>query len=242
MSTLEEHKVTLVTGGAGGLGREIVRQLVDDGYFVVAHFFSSEGGAFTLREELGDQCAVVKADVSLKEEVRTMVEHISDRYGTLHNLINNAGVTADNLLVKQSEDEWDRLIDINLKGCFNCMQAVVPLMIDSGGGNIINISSFSGLRGKRGQAAYSASKAGMIGLGRAAAQEFGALNIRINTVLPGYLDTPMGRTAGKAMQTARSQSLLGTLSDPREVARFISYLCGAKHITGQIFSLDSRIV
>jgi 3-oxoacyl-[acyl-carrier protein] reductase len=193
-------------------------------------------------KEIGTRCRIFKADVSSTGNVSKMAGFVRTTFGKLDNLINNAGITADGLLIKYSEQEWDNIIDINLKGCFNCIQAMVPLMEGAEGGHIINISSYSGLKGKEGQPAYSASKAGMIGLGRSLAKELSDRNIRVNTILPGYMETAMGTNAKKAMARAKRESLIDTLSDPVEVAGFVAYLCSTRNITGQIFSLDSRIV
>lgn len=176
------------------------------------------------------------------EEVLAMTEKILDRFGRLDVVINNAGTTKDNLLLRQSEEEWDETIRTNLTGCFNTIKAMAPAMIRSGGGHIVNISSYSGVKGKQGQPAYSASKAALLGLTRSAALELAGYNIRVNAILPGYMPTAMGAAAGKAAESAREMSLLKGLSDPAEVSRFIVYLLQTGGITGQIFSLDSRII
>ena len=167
---------------------------------------------------------------------------IEKRFGRLDAVINNAGITKDNLLLRQSEGDWDRLINTNLKGCFNVIRAMAPLMERSGGGHMLNISSYSGVKGKAGQAAYSASKAALIGLSHTVAKELAGHGIRVNVLLPGYMMTEMGAGAQKAMEKAREESISNNLSDPLEVAAFVAYLLGTKNITGQVFSLDSRII
>ncbi len=237
-----KRKISLVTGGAGGLGRAIVRKLASDGHQTVLNFRSSQTEAEDIRTEIGDNCHLIRADVSSMTEVEKMAEYINNNFGRLDNLINNAGITKDGLLIRYAESDWERLIDINLKGCFNCIQAMVPLMKNARGGHIINISSYSGVKGKEGQSAYGAAKAGLIGLGRSVAKELSDQNIRVNTVLPGYMETKMGKEAIKAIDLAKRESLLNVLSDPVEVANFIAYLCSTKNVTGQIFSIDSRII
>ncbi len=236
-----KRKISLVTGGAGGLGSAIVRKLASEGHEIVLNFRSSLTEAEDIRTEIGENCHIIRADVSSMTEVEEMAEYIGNNFGRLDNLINNAGITKDGPLIRYAENDWDRLIDNNLKGCFNCIQAMVPLMKNAGG-HIINISSYSGVKGKEGQPAYSAAKAGLIGLGRSVARELSDLNIRVNTVLPGYMETKMGKKATKAIGLAKRESLLNVLSDPYEVAGFIAYLCSTENVTGQIFSIDSRII
>jgi 3-oxoacyl-[acyl-carrier protein] reductase len=237
-----KRKISLVTGGAGGLGSVIVRKLASEGYEIVLNFRSSLTDAENIKTEIGENCHIIRADVSSLPEVEEMAEYIDNNFGRLDNLINNAGITKDGPLIRYAESDWDLLIDNNLKGCFNCIQMMVPLMKNAGGGHIINISSYSGVKGKEGQPAYSAAKAGLIGLGRSLAKELSDQNIRVNTVLPGYMETKMGKEATKAISLAKKESLLNVLSDPDEVAEFIAYLCSTKNVTGQIFSLDSRII
>jgi 3-oxoacyl-[acyl-carrier protein] reductase len=242
-SILESNeKISLVTGGAGGLGRAITRKLARYGQQVILNYRSSSTEAEDIRYDIGDKCHVIRADVSSMTEVEKMAEYVKSNFGKLNYLITNAGITHDGLLIRYDERDWDRVIDNNLKGCFNCIQAMVPLMKNAGGGHIIVISSYSGVKGKTGQSAYAAAKAAMIGLARSAAIELSDQNIRVNTVLPGYMETGMGKKASEAMETAKSESLLNALSDPEEVAEFIAYLCSTMNVTGQVFSIDSRII
>jgi 3-oxoacyl-[acyl-carrier protein] reductase len=224
-----KRKISLVTGGAGGLGSVIVRKLASEGYEIVLNFRSSLTDAENIKTEIGENCHIIRADVSSLPEVEEMAEYIDNNFGRLDNLINNAGITKDGPLIRYAESDWDLLIDNKL-------------MKNAGGGHIINISSYSGVKGKEGQPAYSAAKAGLIGLGRSLAKELSDQNIRVNTVLPGYMETKMGKEATKAISLAKKESLLNVLSDPDEVAEFIAYLCSTKNVTGQIFSLDSRII
>jgi 3-oxoacyl-[acyl-carrier protein] reductase len=173
-------------------------------------------------------------------EVSGMAREVENRWGRLDVLINNAGISRDALLVRLDEADWDQVLKVNLRGCLNTARAFVPLLEAAGGGHIINISSRSGLSGRAGQAAYSASKAALLGLTLSLAAELGPLDIRVNALLPGYMPTGMGKRNEKAMERARKESMLKRLSEPSEAASFVLWLAGTENITGQIFTLDSR--
>ncbi len=229
----------LITGAGRGLGKEVATALSKAGHAVAVNYCHSEKEARLLAEALGNAIAL-RADVGDMRQVIRMAEEINDRWGRLDALINNAGVASDDLLIKTRTEDWDEVMRVNLKGAFNATKAFAPLLRESGGGHIINISSHSGLRGKAGQAAYSAGKAGLIGLTFSLAKELAPYNIRVNAVLPGYMPTSMGEGAEGAMKRAKEESLLRRLSDPREVAWFIAWLLGTEGVTGQVFTLDSR--
>jgi 3-oxoacyl-[acyl-carrier protein] reductase len=235
--------VALVTGASRGFGSGLAKALSAEGYSVALNYRTSDKEAFGLLHEMGKADALlVKADVGDMKQVERMAAEIEKKFGRLDVIINNAGVTMDNLLLRQSEKEWDETIRTNLRGCFNIMQVLSPVIARSGGGHIVTISSYSGVKGKAGQAAYSASKAAVLGLTRTAAIELAEHNIRVNAVLPGYMATGMGTGAERAMGKAKQDSVLGKLSDPGEVAAFILYLLKTKNITGQVFGLESRIL
>jgi 3-oxoacyl-[acyl-carrier protein] reductase len=234
-------KVAVVTGGSRGLGREVALALGGSGYRVAVNYHQSAEESAAVVSAIHEQSMAVKADVGSLREVEMMVDEIFGRWGRIDVLINNAGITRDGLMMRYGEADWDEVIRVNLKGCFNTVKSVAPLMITSGGGHIVNVSSYAGLRGKTGQAAYSASKASVIGLTSALAGELGRHNIKVNCVLPGYMPTHMGRHAEGAMKKAREESALGCLSDPGEVAGFIAYLVTTSTVSGQVFSLDSRL-
>ena len=232
----------LITGATGGLGKQIALTLSSQGYSVAVNYASSDDKAAALIRTIGSTALGLKADVGDSRQVQDIAGKIAKEYGRLDVIINNAGITQDNLLLKQSEPEWDTILRTNLKGCYNVIRLLSPLMIQTGGGHIINISSYAGVKGKAGQAAYSASKAALLGLTISAAQELSAYHIRVNAVLPGYMMTEMGMKAGKAAEKARAESILNTLSLPENVADFILYLVKTRNISGQVFSLDSRIL
>jgi len=235
-------KVALITGGASGLGRHVSRALLDQGYRIAVNYLNSAENGQEIMAQAGDRAISLRADVGDSSQVRKMIWRIEQIFGRLDLLINNAGITRDSLLIKQTENDWDAVIRTNLTGCFNLLTAAAPLMIKSGGGHIINISSYSGVKGKAGQAAYSASKAGLIGLTISAAHELAGHNIRVNAVVPGYMPTGMGAAAITAMKQAQEQSVLETLSGPSEIARCIVIVAEMGYITGQVLSLDSRII
>ncbi len=234
------NNAALVTGGSGGLGRSIVFALCRCGFKVILNYLKSDSIVSELSKTLGSQIIPVKADVGKYDDVSKMADLVIKRVGKIDVVINNAGITRDSLLIKQKEEDWDFVVNINLKGAFNTIRACAPLMKD--GGHIINISSFSGIKGREGQAAYSASKSALVGLTKTAASELAQHGIRVNAIIPGYMPTNLGRQTKGAMQTALRESLLNRLSDPEEVSNFIIYLIGTKNITGQIFCLESRIV
>ncbi len=232
--------VALVTGGSGGLGGEIVSALIKEQFKVVINYFQNEPSIPTINFSYPGQILKIKADISSYLDVQQMVDSISKLFGKVDLIINNAGITRDSILIKQKEEDWDLVIDINLKGTFNIIKAFAPLM--ERGGHIINISSYSGIKGKAGQSAYSASKAGIIALTKVAALELSEYNIKVNAIIPGYLPIGMGARAKMAIEDARNLSILKRLSDPREVINFILFLIKTENITGQIFCIESRIV
>ncbi len=238
----QAKKVALITGAARGLGRHLAERFVADGYAVVINYLHDSQTAKYMIENRASDALTVKADVGDADQVRDMVRQTIDYFGRLDVVINNAGITKDNLLIKQTEEEWDTIIRTNLTGCFHIMRAAVPLMTETGGGHIINISSYAGMKGKSGQAAYSASKAALIGLTRTAASELAGQNIRVNAIIPGYMATHMGSQSSKAMVQAAEDSLFKRLSDPARIAQSIVEFAALDYITGQVISLDSRLL
>jgi 3-oxoacyl-[acyl-carrier protein] reductase len=234
--------VALVTGASRGLGKEIAFALAKNGYAVFVNYLSADKETSELIRSIGRDAHSIRADVGDAAQVRAMADLIEKESGRLDVVINNAGITKDSLLIKQSEKEWDSIIATNLKGCFNIIKTMAPLMVKSGGGHIVNISSRSGVCGKAGQTAYSASKAALLGLTYTCAAELAVHNIRVNTVLPGFMMTDMGMGAGTAMEQAVGKSMLHRLSDPAEVAALVLSIVQTQNITGQVFSLDSRLL
>lgn len=233
--------VAVVTGASRGFGRQTAITLLRAGYHVALNYNESEPDAGGTAGRAVENIMAVKADVGVSSQVEAMAESIYKRWGRVDALINNAGITRDKLLLRCTEDDWEDVLKVNLKGCFNTVRTFAPLLQKSGGGHIVNIASYSGARGRAGQAAYSASKAAVLGFTYSMAKELAEYDIRVNSILPGYMPTDMGRNAGAAMKAALEESLLKRLSDPAEAAGFIAYLLTTKNITGQVFNLDSRI-
>jgi 3-oxoacyl-[acyl-carrier protein] reductase len=233
--------IAVVTGASRGLGRHIAAALHNHGYHVALNYRYGMRGAEELASSFNGKGMAVEADVGELKQVEEIAGKVFSQWGRIDALINNAGITRDGLLMNYKEADLDEVIRVNLKGCFNTAKCFVPFMRKSGGGHIISVSSSSGSKGRAGQAAYSASKAGILGLTYGLAKELARFNIRVNAVVPGYMPTDMGIKTKKAIGRAEEESLLGRLSDPFEISEFIAYLLTTEHITGQVFSLDSRL-
>ncbi|MCL5024136.1 MAG: SDR family oxidoreductase [Nitrospirae bacterium] len=233
--------VAVVTGASRGLGRRTALLLGKSGYHVAVNYYRSPNEAREVAAGTDLPSLAVRADVGNLRDVAEMAETVFRQWGRVDVLINNAAITRDGLMMRYGEKDWDEVIRVNLRGCFNTVKSFAPLMSRSGGGHIINLSSRSGMKGKAGQVAYGAAKASLIGLTRTLARELAPDNIKVNCLLPGYMATEMGTHAKDAMKAAQGESILSRLSDPGEVAGFIAYLVGTETITGQVFCLDSRL-
>ncbi|MBI4777799.1 SDR family NAD(P)-dependent oxidoreductase [Candidatus Desantisbacteria bacterium] len=238
------NRVVIITGASRGLGARLAQYFSDKGFAVAVNYNESKDKAEDLVQALrenGRDAVAIPADVSKPDQVRSMVDTVLSLWGRIDVLVNNAGVVSDSLLVKTSNHVWEKIIKTNLSGIFTCIRAVSEIMVKQGEGHIINISSISGVHGQVGQAAYAASKAGILGLSMSAAKELGEYNIRVNTVLPGYLLTDMGMSADRARDQAAKISVLHKLSSLDEVACFVVNLTQMTSISGQVFNLDSRV-
>lgn len=232
----EKSRVALVTGAAGGLGQALVSELAAQGWKVVAGWHTAEPRS--------DHPAVwpVKMDVTDRGAILSTVDQILGRWGRIDLLINNAGCTADQSTWQIREEDWERVLNVNLKGAFMCAQAVLHSMVRQRDGHILNVASYAARAGTRGQAAYAAAKAGVIGLTESLAKEVGPHNVRVNAVLPGVLPTPMTtKLSAATLAQFAAANALGRLNSVAEVARFIVFLAGTADISGQLFQLDSRI-
>ena len=229
-------RVALITGASGGLGRALVAEFLAQGWRVVAGFHHE-----TVHTE-SVSLLPLPLDVTSRDAVAAAVGQTLSRWQRIDLLINNAGNTADNLVGQLSDDDWQRVLDVHLKGAFLCSQAVLRPMLKQRDGHILNIASFSARTGNRGQANYAAAKAALLGLTTSLAKEVGSRNVRVNALLPGVLPTPMTANL-KPDQLAdfAAANALGRINDLAEVARFAAFLAGTQNISGQFFQLDSRI-
>jgi 3-oxoacyl-[acyl-carrier protein] reductase len=233
-------RYALVTGASRGIGAEIARALGEAGFSVAVGYAEAHAEAAEVVAGLPDGSFAVRADVSDRTQVAAMATEVGRRFGRLDVLVNNAGLARDALIVRAAEADWERVISVNLSGAAWLIRACLPLLEVAGSAHVVNVSSRSGLMGKAGQAAYSASKAGLIGLTHSLAAELGPSGVRVNAVVPGYVPTEMGLSATEAMDAARAASLLGVLGDAHEVGSFIAWLVSTRGVTGQYFVLDSR--
>ncbi len=246
MTAAERKRVVIITGASRGLGKEIALRFGMAGDRVVVNYQSHEQGAGDVAAEIrraGGDAALFRADVRNAVDVDEMVNDTVKRWGSVDVLVNNAGVKKDGLILRMMEQDWDEIIGANLTGPFNCIRAVAKIMSKQKNGHIISVSSIVGMHGREGQANYASSKAGVIGLTKACAKELGRFNIKVNSVLPGYLVTGMGQTvSGAARDRILRENALCRASTPNEVADFIYHLSLMENVSGQVFNLDSRIV
>jgi len=243
-SMVLEGKRAIVTGGSLGIGRAISLDLAANGAEVAFTYRRHGEEARQVAEkiqEMGRKAQVLQADVASFEDAQKIVKKVQEEFGGLDILVNNAGMNWDGVIWKMSEEQWDRVIEVNLKGFFNYIRAVAPIFKEQGSGKIVNITSINGLRGKFGQTNYSASKAGIIGLTKALAREMGRYNVNVNAVAPGLIETEMVKEAPESVkEMALSEIVLGRLGQPEEVAWVVTFLCSdkARHITGQVIQVD----
>jgi NAD(P)-dependent dehydrogenase (short-subunit alcohol dehydrogenase family) len=239
-------KTAIVTGGGGGIGRSTALRLAKEGARVVIADMDSDAGLQTeaLIKEDGNEAMFVKTDVSNSEQVKKLIQKTTDTYGALHIMFNNAGVGNPSVKsIDMSEEEWDRVIDINLKGVFLGIKYAVPELIKSGGGAIVNTSSLLGLKGQKYLAAYNASKAGVILLTKNSALEYGKNNIRVNAIAPGVIDTKIidhWKSDEWKWPIISKANALGRIGTPDEVANAVLFLASddASFITGATLSVD----
>jgi 3-oxoacyl-[acyl-carrier protein] reductase len=233
-------QIALVTGASRGIGKAIAEKLTEDGFFVVGTA-TSDTGADSISAYLGDNGKGLKLDVADSDSITAVIKTINDDFGVPTVLVNNAGITRDNLLMRMKDDEWDDIIKTNLTSVFRMSKAVLRGMMKVKSGRIINISSVVGFTGNAGQANYAAAKAGMIGFAKSMAKEVGSRNITINTVAPGFIDTDMTRELSDEIKDALLSSIpLNRLGKGKEIAHAVAFLAsaGAGYITGETIHVN----
>lgn len=240
---LLENKVVLITGASRGIGRSIAAECVKQGAKVAFTYLSSAEKAKALEDELTAEGGVAKgfkSDASDFDQAQQLVEEVVKEFGTVDVLVNNAGITRDTLLMRMTEEQWDEVINTNLKSAFNLTKAVIRPMLKARAGSIINMSSVVGVSGNAGQANYAASKAGLIGFTKSVAQELGSRNIRCNAIAPGFIETEMtGALDEKVVQEWRDSIPLKRGGTPEDVANLTVFLASemSAYITGQTINV-----
>lgn len=241
-------KNALITGGSRGIGKAIALELSKQGINIILTYNNSEDKALEVIKEIennGVKGLAVKVDVSLEADVKNMVKTIKSEFDSIDILVNNAGITKDNLLLRMKTEEWDKVIDTNLKGVYLCTKAVIRGMIKNRYGRIINITSVVGISGNAGQGNYSASKAGVIGFTKSIAKELGSRGITVNGVAPGFVETDMTEMLSEDIKEQSLNSIpLRRFGRPEDIANVVGFLCSEKadYITGQIINVDGGML
>ncbi|AOH54253.1 3-oxoacyl-[acyl-carrier-protein] reductase [Peribacillus muralis] len=241
-------KKALVTGASRGIGREVALELALQGADIAINYSGSEAKANEVVDEikaLGREAFAIQCDVANGESVTNMIKEVVERFGRVDILVNNAGITRDNLLMRMKEEEWDAVINTNLKGVFLCTKAVTRQMMKQRSGRIINMASIVGVSGNAGQANYVAAKAGVIGLTKTTAKELASRGITVNAIAPGFISTDMTGELPEDVQKAMLDQIpLARFGDPKEVASVASFLASdaSKYMTGQTLHVDGGMV
>lgn len=243
---LLEGKNAIVTGGSQGIGAAISLDLAKEGANVCLTYRKHEDEALKYAAEveaMGRKALAVKCDISVFSEAEAVVTAAMEKFGSIDILVNNAGMNWDGVSWKMTEEQWDRVIEVNLKGYFNFTRHVAPLFKAQKSGKIINVTSINGLRGKFGQSNYSASKAGIIGFTKALAKELGAFGVNVNAVAPGLIETSMLRESearDKIIDMAMAEIVMKRVGQPEDLAYMVSFLASdkARHVTGEVIKVD----
>ncbi len=243
-----EGRTAIVTGSARGIGKAIAETLAARSANIAVVDLRMELAEETANEisaKLGVEAIAIEADVSNQESVKAMVKSAIDKFGKVDILVNNAGITRDGLIMRMKEEDWDMVLNINLKGAFNCAQALARPMMKARYGRIINISSVSGVTGQAGQANYSSSKAGMIGLTKALAKELGSRNITVNAVAPGFIETVLTHDLPEEIKDISMKlTPMGRFGQPQDIANAVAFLAAeeSSFITGVTLQVDGGMV
>lgn len=243
-----KEKIAVVTGASRGIGKAVALAMAENGATVIVNYNGSADRAEAVCAEIeanGGKAAVYQCDVSDYAACEQFIQDVIKEYGRIDILVNNAGITRDGLLMKMSEEDFDAVVDTNLKGAFNCIRHSARQMLKQRGGRIINLSSVSGVAGNAGQANYSASKAGVIGLTKAVAKELASRHITVNAIAPGFIQTEMTDVLSDAVkEEAVKQIPLGAFGKPEDIANAAVFLASdrASYITGQVIQVDGGMV
>lgn len=241
-------KCAIVTGSSRGIGRAIAKKLASQGVNIVLNYRSNDEQAIEVENELkefGVEVLKVKADISKLDEAEKLIKAAKERFNKIDIMVNNAGVTIDKLLIRMKEEDFDNVINVNLKGVFNCLKSIAPVMLRQKCGNIINISSVVGLTGNAGQVNYAASKAGVIGMTKSLAKELGSRGITVNAVAPGFIETDMTQDLNEEYKKKIQEEIpLKRFGAAEDVADVVSFLASddAKYVTGQVIHVDGGMV
>lgn len=237
-------KTVVVTGAAKGIGRAMAVAFAKEGANIVVNYRSTEPDETVKAVEAeGVECLAVKADISSFDEAETLVNAAKEKFGSVDVVVNNAGITRDTLLMRMSEEDFDAVIDTNLKGCFNMVKHASKLMLKQKSGSIINMSSVIGLIGNAGQANYAAAKAGIIGMTKSAAKELAARGITCNAIAPGFIETDMTAVlSDKVKENILANIPLKRMGKPEEIAQTAVFLAKSPYITGQVITVDGGMV
>lgn len=239
-----ENKIVLVTGAGRGIGASIARRFASEGAEVIVNYSGNDEAAQKTVDEIkatGGQSQKYKCSVNDSESVKVMIDEIIKEFGRIDILVNNAGITKDGLMLRMTDEDFDRVIDVNLKGTFNCTKYVSKYMLKQKSGKIINISSVVGLSGNAGQVNYSASKAGIIGITKSAAKELSSRGITVNAVAPGYVDTDMTKVLSDNIRNEILKNIpLQRMGNVEDISNCVAFLASedASYITGQVISVD----
>ena len=239
-----ENKIVLVTGAGRGIGASIAKRFASEGAEVIVNYSGNDEAAQKTVDEItakGGQAQKYKCSVNDSESVKVMIDEIIKEFGRIDILVNNAGITKDGLMLRMTDEDFDRVIDVNLKGTFNCTKYVSKYMLKQKSGKIINISSVVGLSGNAGQVNYSASKAGIIGITKSAAKELSSRGITVNAVAPGYVDTDMTKVLSDNIRNEILKNIpLQRMGNVEDISNCVAFLASedASYITGQVISVD----
>lgn len=242
-----ENKVAIITGGASGIGRAATELFLHHGAKVVVADYNEEQGQQVIEELSTHQCSVAfyKTDVSKKDQAEAVARFTKEQFGKVDILINNAGITRDAMMAKMTEDQFDQVIDINLKGVFHMTQAVLPYLFEQGSGKIVNTSSVSGVYGNVGQTNYAATKAAVVGMTKTWAKEWGRKGINVNAVAPGFTATPMvEKMPEKIIDQMKSVVALQRLAEPKDIANAYLFLASSEsdYVHGHVLHVDGGIM